>query len=1209
MTLNGFHDSQANSPTSPTGSSNNNALHPNAPRQTSSSRSPHSSLPGTPTINKLSDILEPPPGVTFLELIKSWTDSDVARWLSENKVGHLANVFKANDIRSDVILDLNQESLKEMGIKSVGERIRVLNAVRVLRQRNSFYLIYKSTLSLATDDLPQSRDNSPTQRAATNGRRLESARPAPLQLVSDSGREGLPRLVRDGSESARTDTSRQESGRSSGTSVRPLPFPNRQNGTPPTNTPTSTVSVRHNLPPLPPPPRGQPPLPPATPSSNRIHSSSGSGNHPRKTPGDPSFPPHPQTSNPSHSGLLTPTNGQWGLPSDPRPSGGRTPVKGGSPLSAGLTGRSPVPSNNHARNTSLSSLNPNVIPQVKVPPRPSTSDSSSRSTSHSNRGQHVGDQNLSPIMESPQHNSGFGTPSPPSGYRVGPGPYQRPTTPSTSTSDKRLVKFQLPEAGQSVVIDAGDCAGGVEILEKAIKKLKVTQRIPESDYNENLIDIGTGDGGLSVEGWGVFADWNNDSGHGKPLTEAQLLAICHSPTSDPVGDHRLTLRRIGARGKRSKALHQIFGETPPIPATPGLVYPEDEDLPPSPKFDRTFSTDQADLEDIRQRKAKRASTVSVLSGLGVDLDKLDVHRTSKAQSSPADSPGPHLSPSKPQSKLRNFFGQRPPSELITQHLTAYFPAAEKKVLERTRRQSMMKTGFGKRDSIISWNTPASSRFSVSTQGSGNRRISTLSTQTSIYSGISPTTPTGDTMPFPRDRAGSSRASVISRLSDTDETVEEPDGPSPKVSISLEDGREFDLDTAEGSETLVSTSSFQSPGVSLLPPVKFPSESLSESIGDGFDADEGSRVMTFSTASKRMSMITELRSKKDLSDAVSLLTVDEITAEVENKQHGSDEEYEEEEEDGDDDDDDDDDDQDEEDDEEGDEVELELHDADEPGKPITSHAEKTIKWIKGALIGAGSFGQVYLGMDAATGLLMAVKQVSLPTGSGVNQERKKAMLSALEREIELLRELQHENIVQYHASCIDQEHLNIFLEYVPGGSVTVLLRSYGAFEEPLVKNFVRQILKGLAYLHEKDIIHRDIKGANILVDNKGGIKISDFGISKKVEDNLLTGSRAHRPSLQGSVFWMAPEVVKQTTYTRKADIWSVGCLVVEMLTGEHPWAQLSQMQAIFKIGSSAKPTIPFDISAEAENFLQLTFELNHEARPDAVDLLQHVWITG
>lgn len=155
-------------------------------------------------------------------------------------------------------------------------------------------------------------------------------------------------------------------------------------------------------------------------------------------------------------------------------------------------------------------------------------------------------------------------------------------------------------------------------------------------------------------------------------------------------------------------------------------------------------------------------------------------------------------------------------------------------------------------------------------------------------------------------------------------------------------------------------------------------------------------------------------------------------------------------------------------------------------------------------------------------------------------------------------------------------------------MTSLLRNYGAFEEPLVRNWVRQILLGLNYLHENDIIHRDIKGANMLVDNKGGIKISDFGVSKKVEDSaysevycegitdsipdLMTGNRAHRPSLQGSVFWMAPEVVKQTAYTQKADIWSVGCLVVEMLTGEHPYPQLSQMQAIFKVRAPRFPTI-------------------------------------
>lgn len=92
--------------------------------------------------------------------------------------------------------------------------------------------------------------------------------------------------------------------------------------------------------------------------------------------------------------------------------------------------------------------------------------------------------------------------------------------------------------------------------------------------------------------------------------------------------------------------------------------------------------------------------------------------------------------------------------------------------------------------------------------------------------------------------------------------------------------------------------------------------------------------------------------------------------------------------------------------------------------------------------------------------------------------------------------------------MDAHHLNIFLEYVPGGSVATLLRNYGAFEEPLVRNWVGQILQGLNYLHEREIIHRDIKGGNILVDNKGGIKISDFGISKKVEDSELCQTRSH-----------------------------------------------------------------------------------------------------
>jgi mitogen-activated protein kinase kinase kinase len=273
-----------------------------------------------------------------------------------------------------------------------------------------------------------------------------------------------------------------------------------------------------------------------------------------------------------------------------------------------------------------------------------------------------------------------------------------------------------------------------------------------------------------------------------------------------------------------------------------------------------------------------------------------------------------------------------------------------------------------------------------------------------------------------------------------------------------------------------------------------------------------------------------------------------------------------------------------------------------------------KWMKGALIGQGSFGSVYLALHAVTGELLAVKQVETPSpgANGQNDSRKKSMIEALKREISLLRDLRHPNIVQYLGCGSSAEYLNIFLEYVPGGSVQTMLNSYGALPEPLVRSFVRQILNGLSYLHNRDIIHRDIKGANILVDNKGTIKISDFGISKKLEaTNILNGANnnKHRPSLQGSVFWMAPEVVKQTSYTRKADIWSLGCLVVEMMTGQHPFPDCTQLQAIFKIGGAkATPTIPDHASDEAQQFLAQTFEIDHNKRPSADDLMLSPFLT-
>ena len=281
------------------------------------------------------------------------------------------------------------------------------------------------------------------------------------------------------------------------------------------------------------------------------------------------------------------------------------------------------------------------------------------------------------------------------------------------------------------------------------------------------------------------------------------------------------------------------------------------------------------------------------------------------------------------------------------------------------------------------------------------------------------------------------------------------------------------------------------------------------------------------------------------------------------------------------------------------------------------------WLKGARIGSGSFGNVYLGMNAHTGELMAVKQVNILPNillqQGSAEERKKyaplrgkttiqnskRMVDALQHEMNLLKELHHENIVRYYGSSQEGDNLNIFLEYVPGGSVASMLNNYGPFEESLIVNFTRQVLIGLAYLHGKNIIHRDIKGANILIDTRGCVKITDFGISKKLSP--LTEMQQKRASMQGSVYWMAPEVVKQTATTSKVDIWSTGCVVVEMFTGKHPYPDFTQMQAIFKIGSEVPPEIPSWASAEASKFLKLTFTIDYKERPSATDLLQNPWI--
>ncbi|KAK0464896.1 kinase-like domain-containing protein [Desarmillaria tabescens] len=282
------------------------------------------------------------------------------------------------------------------------------------------------------------------------------------------------------------------------------------------------------------------------------------------------------------------------------------------------------------------------------------------------------------------------------------------------------------------------------------------------------------------------------------------------------------------------------------------------------------------------------------------------------------------------------------------------------------------------------------------------------------------------------------------------------------------------------------------------------------------------------------------------------------------------------------------------------------------EPLPFLTAAIFRWIRGEPIGRGSYGCVYLGCNANTGEIIAVKQVELPKMQfATNQQMEVAR--ALKFESETLKDLDHPHIVRYLGYEESPESLNIFLEYVPGGTIESCLFQHGRFSESLTKSFTSQILEGLEYLHCRGIIHRphnqDLKAANILVDHSGICKISDFGISKRI-DHLE--ERANT-SMKGTVFWMAPEVVspKSGGYDLKVDIWSIGCIVLEMWSGKRPWAGQETIAVMLKLHKDKlPPPIPKDLhlSELALSFRNSCFATNPAKRPMAAELRKHPYLT-
>ncbi|KAM3583704.1 hypothetical protein VKS41_003676 [Umbelopsis sp. WA50703] len=264
------------------------------------------------------------------------------------------------------------------------------------------------------------------------------------------------------------------------------------------------------------------------------------------------------------------------------------------------------------------------------------------------------------------------------------------------------------------------------------------------------------------------------------------------------------------------------------------------------------------------------------------------------------------------------------------------------------------------------------------------------------------------------------------------------------------------------------------------------------------------------------------------------------------------------------------------------------------RAICTDADPTKLYRNMVKVGQGASGGVFTAHSVDTNMSVAIKQMNL------EKQLKKDLII---NEILVMRESTHKNIVNYIDAFLHGGDLWVVMEYMEGGSLTDIVTT-NMMTEGQIAAVCKETLEGIAHLHAKDIIHRDIKSDNVLLGINGEVKLTDFGFCARLNDE-----DAKRRTMVGTPYWMAPEVVTRKEYGPKIDIWSLGIMTIEMIEGEPPYLHESPLRALYLIATIGTPELqsPNTLSKLCRDFLAKCLEVDAELRPTAEELLQHPFL--